>query len=184
MKTPFIIITAPHSKCNENIKERHCDRVAKIAANYLYNKINYPKILLLGDEYRYDIDLNRNESINQTKFWRSLKELIKKLKYNGWDNIFILDIHSFPPDISNDEIFIIDNSNNSNYIISLVNYLNDNYIKTDIYNGTDINAIVINGIKNGIKSLLIEFNEKLTNSRIDYMTDIINRWIIKYINET
>ena len=67
---PYIIITTPHSFCDEHIKERNCDRVAGVAGRYLYENLEgYNRILLPSNIHRSISDLNR-EPAKTGSYWR------------------------------------------------------------------------------------------------------------------
>jgi len=102
---PYIIITAPHSKC-VNVLERTCDLVAGKASEYLYEIVHqqYPNVVSLHSSniYRSEdqcdneyCDLNRPWAICRTNYWSTLAKNIKEVrgKYNP---IFLIDVHSYP----------------------------------------------------------------------------------------
>jgi len=181
---PFIIITAPHSKCDPSAKERMCDKVAKQAAETLSSLIKYKHKLLLANIYRSECDLNRKKCIN-TDYWQ--QEIIPTIddplkKYNP---IFLIDIHSFPstPDISLLPLFIIDYSGGKDYVHNLVNTLINNGIKTERREVEPVNAIIQYSLSKDIPSLLIEFNENLSIEDIKKIDEIILIWLEKEINK-
>lgn len=94
---PHIIITAPHSLCNDHVEGRNCDTKSQIAAQSLYDRLPYDKTLFLADVYRNQIDLNRPVG-RKMEFRENLTELLNDLRSgnNEKGEIFpiLFDIHS------------------------------------------------------------------------------------------
>lgn len=202
MSEPFIILTSPHSYCKktsydpydpQTYKYRMCDNEALKAIESLGKKIPYHHALIESDVIRSTRDLNRPWGENDP-FWTGEEGLFHKIDdviQEHDDPIFLLDIHSFPEmdDISHLPLFIIDRTyahngtgKPSSYVTHLRDYLINNGIRTEIKPGTDENAIIEYGLGKGLKSLLIEFNERLTDEDLDHLTTLIVQWLHKEIN--
>lgn len=239
MSNPYIIITAPHSKCYSETKLcsindpncvpkgiRTCDMVAKDASQYLFDivKKEYPNTMLYQSNVFRDekicnnteCDLNRPWAVDKTEYWKTLLTKINEIKGKYYP-IFLIDIHSFPSEILPDmyhgehiHVFLIDNSgyyhnqiyssiftnttlqpdNQSiqpyngpcQYVVNLYNQLRYDNIDTTIFQGTYENAIIIEGLSQGFKSILIEFNEDNPNYIIQNICQSISKWISSEIS--
>jgi hypothetical protein len=95
-KQPKILIIAPHSKCDSEIAQRHCDiRAKEIAENLkkVAENLNYDVKLILSDMLRSIHDYNRKESFNTP--WR--QQIRNYIEDNFDTPIIIYETHSFPP---------------------------------------------------------------------------------------
>lgn len=95
-KQPKILIIAPHSKCDTDIAQRHCDRRAKEIAEKLKQvalNLKFDVKLILSDHLRSIHDYNRKESFNTP--WR--QQIRDYIEDNNDSPIIIYETHSFPP---------------------------------------------------------------------------------------
>jgi hypothetical protein len=157
-----ILFTVPHSICRSTIRD--CDTVALKACNYLKQYFPYANSII-SNTYRYDMDLNRIESINSS-FHTQYVKILKSFNNNG----LLLDIHSFPNDSSLDTYnldfyIIIENTNTR--MINLFKIFDINF-KYKILDGIN-NFIIEEANKYNIDSFIIEFNESLSNERLKFL---------------
>lgn len=175
----MILITAPHSLCKDNdIKTHECDIIAGDMAKRLYKKLKSNNIdvqLFVSTERRIDCDLNRIKCRN-TSYRKNVT------KYMKMKPIFLFDIHSFPNSYKQLPMYILDDyiEQPENYSINLFHYLKNNGINAELYQGID-NDIEDEARSFNIKSILIEFNESLTNSERNYIIEVLYDWIVNYL---
>ncbi len=104
---------------------------------------------------------------------------------NKINNFILLDIHSFPPDSEwgNSEITILDNIPGTDYGKHLFDSLISSNVDTLYLFGGDSNDIVTEARTNfKMKAILIEFNERLQESRINEINRIIyENWLKIYL---
>lgn len=180
MKT---LLTVPHSKCIN--KEGHlCDIMAEISSKKISKYLKKSKIthkIILADKNRSIIDYNRKTSRNSN--WR------QKIRNEFINCDLVLDIHSFPNSSSSfgrtngkiPEIVILDSYIYKNEYIDKYtsnyfgNFLLENGVICKLLPGGD-NDITLEARENNIKAILIEFNENLSEDRID----LISRLIVDY----
>ena len=167
----MIIITAPHSKCDSNIKERNCDIVSDYASRSLFQLIHEPKFLIPATHHRNELDLNRKQA-NNTAFWYSFRSFIE-----APEPPIVIDVHSFPLGLEPYEIFIIDNNTNASYVHNLYQILLVNGITAGIFRGNELNEIVITAIQHGCVTFLLEYNESLPAERIDQINGVIAQYL-------
>ena len=172
----MILITTPHSVCEIDNLNHLCDSIAKKSALALKASLSHMDVQYLeADKYRGVVDLNRDISI-KSRYRRKLTQLMKLGKVD-----LLLDIHSFPGDDTewkyNDIVLLTtDSLNNLNDCIELSEMLNFNGIISLVIYGTH-NSIIEEAERNGILSILIEFNESLDDIKIKYIANIIVSWI-------
>lgn len=166
-----ILITAPHSLCDQNISYRNCDLISQYASISLHNIIPGSD-LFLATEYRHDIDLNRDLA-SFTPYRKSITN-----KING-NNGILLDIHSFPNNYFGQySIVIVDNEPGTQYGKSLFYALHHVGVST-VYNIGDENknSIVREARKSGFKAILLEYNENISKDNINKINNLIALWI-------
>lgn len=180
---PFIIVTAPHTLCDLSDHVRNCDLLAEYAAKSLYSRIPYPKTLLLSDHYRSEVDLNRKPSRN-TSFRKKLTHLMQNLYEQGYEPVFVLDIHSVEDGAwDTSEIYLLDEFTiDTPYVNDLSNLLQSYGVIVNHYQGQH-NDIMEEARSNGFISILIEFNESLPHRRVDQITPLIVQWIDETIHQ-
>lgn len=168
-----VVITVPHSMCNTNVHERHCDSMAEDAAVSLYQMIPYEKHIMLADEYRYDIDLNRDVSRN-TDFRKRISELIRiPNKF-----VLVLDIHSFDEGYADGEIVILTGMTcRTGYIQRLYENLRHNHVNVKIFDTLKSNDIYHEASLLNLFCVLIEYSEYLQYDRLKFINEIITSWI-------
>jgi hypothetical protein len=171
---PFVIITVPHCQCDFSDSIRNCDRVARYSASLLFDKIPYERVIFFSDIPRAQIDLNRYPS-RSTSFRRRISDLFFQLaRDNRTSNVLLLDIHSFDENhFGPVELAILDEKpGNSSYVSRFHSCLIREGVVTSRFIG-DHNDILQEARSYSIPSVLLEFNENLTPSRIDEITSIV-----------
>lgn len=185
MSLDKIIITVPHSKCISNV--RVCDLRAEKAANMFKEEID-KKIdvdIYKNDIFRFKMDGNRSES-RVSNFRNKIRESMKnsKQKYN---NVFLLDIHSFPNRIesfgTNPNVPKIVFISKEKYHRFLRSFIYDFYSEKEAENlgviyayTTDDNDILLEAEEYGIDAILIEFNEDEDYFNLDEQKDFIQKF--------
>ena len=175
-----VVITVPHAlHAGPDVEEHWCDWSAAPAGRQI-DKImskDHKTILHLADKKRTEIDYNRVASAD-TKWQYRLDDYIEKAS-------MLLDIHSFPPDdvMWAGYDFVLFNSSEWPQQRQMEQAkLQDHLVKKGYKVFMDIadhrNYIQEKGIKAGIPSFLIEFNEELPlkdscNDLIDGLEDIL-----------
>ena len=163
-KVETIVITVPHAlHAGPDVEEHWCDWSAAPAGRQI-DKImskDHKTILHLADKKRTEIDYNRVASAD-TKWQYRLDDYIEKAS-------MLLDIHSFPPDdvMWAGYDFVLFNSSEWPQQRQMEQAkLQDHLVKKGYKVFMDIadhrNYIQEKGIKAGIPSFLIEFNEELS----------------------
>ena len=168
-----VVITVPHSLCNTNVHQRHCDSMAQEAATSLYEMIPFEKHIILADMYRYDIDLNRDVSRN-THFRKQLSQLMHiPNKF-----ILVLDIHSFDEGYADAELVILTGMPcKTGYIQRLYEKLRYNHVDVKIFDTLKSNDIYHEASLLNLFCVLIEYSEYLQHDRLDFINQIITDWI-------
>jgi len=177
---PFIILTCPHCTCDIKSRERDCDLVAGNASSSLLSLITYDKKLIFSDVFRDKLDLNRINAIHSNFWTNNLIPTILDVKKSYYP-IFLLDIHSFPNgyDISKFDVFFIDNGGDQYYIKLLLDVFESYNIPTEVKHDIPVISIVNKALDEGLISILIEFDEKITESSLININKAINSWINK-----
>ncbi len=175
MKT--IILTSPHSYCTNTSYISHmCDFLAEKALTILQEKISNFEFIYVHKSNidRRIIDLNRPISRN-TRYRLSVDRILEK---SDKHTTVLLDIHSFPiGNFDNSEIAILW-IHDSSFADNLEQYLNNHGIYSQKFLGSKINDIMYSAIQEGFQnSLLLEFNESLSNSRLDYICSVIANFV-------
>jgi hypothetical protein len=161
-----VVITVPHSLCVSGL-DHLCDYMAPKAAVILSNKMNAK--LFLADANRIVIDYNRRSS--RSSNWRTkIKQYVIQNKSR-----IVLDIHSYPNDSISfglidgkiPDIVLLDSFNGGKDSLtnSLASYLNKRGVLVSVLAGGD-NDISVEMRELNIASILIEFNEGLTDSQL------------------
>lgn len=172
-----IVVTVPHSYCIIGLGHL-CDYMAPKAGSLLSNKLNAK--IFLADANRTVIDYNRRSSRDSN--WRNkIKQFVIENKTK-----IVLDIHSYPNESVSfgtlngriPDIVILDSFNGGNDRLSneIGTYLNNNGIPTKVLAGGD-NDISIEMREIGIQSLLIEFNEGLSEQKLDNICEFLSKKI-------
>lgn len=175
-----VLLTVPHAVCLQEIKVRHCDRVAEKAARILYEMIPSSQ-LFIGNILRERMDLNRNVSLN-TFFRRRIRWYLENTQ-----PLLLLDIHSFPPgEFEGADVAILDEQPASGYGQDLFGYLDENLAGYSIgyFEGSKVNSIIRESNYYGVPALLIEFNESLTDDEMINISQVISSWVKEYIDAT
>jgi hypothetical protein len=175
-----IILTVPHSICFKGSTrlEKNCDLSALKFANILHTNLNdvgYNSTIIKPINHnRFYLDPNRfftkSEkygylTIKDSDLWKNLNKEISN--YKDYDNIVVLDIHSFPMGSFGvkKDIVILDNVPYQKITRNLNTFLKETtHDSVIIPAGTGNNAI-IDVLTSGpvyIKTLLIEINENLS----------------------
>ncbi len=172
-----LIVSAPHSRCPENSKIRLCDTAAGLAASTFCRAAEVSKrircILLPGDEFRVNHDLNRKTS-RDTPYRKRLEKIFQEMP----SRCLVTDIHSFPdyymkeagdinffkPGETPPELVILQGPMDVYRGKSLCNVVYDALIKAKVHckivRGITVNDILNNGAEHSIAGALFEFNEK------------------------
>ena len=188
-----VSITVPHSYCIST-KVHTCDFTALLAASHIFNIFRLSDILTkiyIADKNRTITDYNRIES--RYTQWRQV--ITQDLK--NYNIKLALDIHSFPDDTSSfgyfnntkelPELVILDSYHeNKKYLdeitsINLNNFLLQKNIRSKLLFGGD-NDIMISARKNKTRCILLEFNESLDNSRLVYITHMLVKYFLDYLD--
>ena len=168
----MIIVTAPHSQCNSEISNRHCDRKSGQAATELASILRdqgRQVQLHLADVYRSELDLNRSEA-RESNFRQRVRTDLTKAS-------LLLDIHSFPwPDFRGTEIAILDNSPGTSYAWILYMVLRIFNLPAKYFIGSPANDIVREAREHQVPSLLLEYREDLSTSRIREFNSVVGYW--------
>ena len=193
-ETPIIILTIPHAKCNENhqVYEHTCDFSAPKAARRLqesFTKLGIQSIQHSSTINRTICDMNRWSCIN-TPYRRKLRNIVKQQQSKFNHDVFVLDLHSFPNKLfPQDELFILDSqftgrersSRPTTYSLNFKQYLKrEKGISISIHRAKANKNSIMEEMtrKLGIKSFLLEFNERLENNstRFTYIINAITQW--------
>jgi len=188
-----VSITVPHSYCIST-KIHTCDFSALLAASHIFNFFRLSNILVkvyIADKNRTIMDYNRL-SARYSK-WRKI--ITRDLK--NYNIKLALDIHSFPNEsdsfgyIENTnelpEIVILDSyHDNKKYLDNITSikfnkFLLQNNIKSKLLLGGE-NDIMISARENNTRCILIEFNESIINSRLEYITKKIVEYFLNYLD--
>lgn len=171
MKT---LVTVPHSECIIGL-DHLCDYLAPKAGRIISDKMNAR--LFLADNNRTIVDYNRKYSRDWA--WRKqIRDYVSKNKIQ-----LVLDIHSYPNQIESfgtiggmiPDVVILDSYGSFSDKLSkdISDYLNNKGVLISLIQGSD-NDISIEMRELGIKSLLIEFNERLKSGDIEHICDLIS----------
>lgn len=193
-----IILTIPHAKCIGNNENHTCDAYAKKLADALENKLT--KItknihIFIGNINRSKIDLNRIQS-RVTPFRRKVIETAKKWLDSGIRELFVIDCHSFPVnvsgiytfgtnEISKPQVTILYDQSTYNidkkYADLLEKKFRDIGLKSTelkgIHNDIIDQFIQLKSNYTKIIPLLVEIREDLDKTQIDNVTTAILSWI-------
>lgn len=174
---PAVIITVPHSFCNSSNPVRNCDTLAAAAAESLFKIMPYPTWIFRANQPRSQIDLNRDVSL-QTDFRRAISAKMRQLKQQGYNPIFVTDIHSVKDGAwDHNHVDLLDEfTTNTPYVNRLAQLLQQSGFNVGHYQGKD-NSIVQEARRNGFIAVLFEFNENLPEDIVDEITPVIVEWI-------
>lgn len=169
-----ILIISPHSECDENNNDRHCDRSAKKMAMRLFeiSKKKYDTTLILADDLRSNIDYNREVAKN-TKWRNNIRKFIES---NRDEKILVLEIHSFPPE--HPDIYgktaLVSTKKNKDMMIVFNELLKKNNFNIDLMLVSDVSHIMIDLKQyDNVTHHLIEFNEEPDKTDAFYSDDEI-----------
>jgi hypothetical protein len=162
-----IILTVPHATNTQNQQctvRDTCDSFALSAASILQTEFElngFQTELIVGNINRLELDLNRIGSRFSALFRQKIRAAIAEK-----DDIFVLDVHSFPPD------YQWSNKIGENVIV-LFDFEKDisNVVPIQRLNGIKVipgaqNDIMDEMLEKGIPSFLIELNENGTVSLV------------------
>lgn len=159
-KDKYVVITAPHALCYQNIADdlnHSCDYVSAQCAQDIYDMMTCNKKLFLSDERRSKHDMNRIES-RGTNFRKKIAESFK-------DARMLLDIHSYPRMKSYPfkfDSYVIDDENPpTNLSRRICKVISDEGFTCEIVRGSGVNDITKQARSNGVPSVLIEICESL-----------------------
>lgn len=180
------ILTVPHAKCPYNTVSRKCDLVAKRAANALQDALEtrtHEVILHVADLERKICDENRYECRN-TDFRKKLRKIYEKTK--TVKRRAVIDVHSYPgthKEWLKYHVVVLDKPK------VIGGYIVDSLEEK----GISVYRILLNSATNdimeeswvdfGIPSILIEFNERLTQSQIENTCAVLALALEKHVNE-
>lgn len=171
-----IIFTCPHSVCNlgTNRSEQICDYNSKIFAEILSKKCsNIENIIIESNQNRTIRNDNRftEKMLIKSNLWIELQNELKKYynMYKSFNNLLIMDMHSFP-DRDNLDIYFIDTEPFQEIVIQLNKFLIEKGYNSKILIGKiGFNSIIdlhkLHPIS--IRSILVEINEKFNNEELN-----------------
>ena len=195
----WVVLTVPHAVCPPDypLKTHKCDVLAKEAADCLHkasNQVKNNKIVVLEpfipDTPRSVCDLNRywcdpdkqTKSARDHPYRKQLREFVTK---HNAIIIFVLDIHSYPEDVDNkwkeyELVLIVDSY--ASYAVDFVKFMNRAEIFTLLQPGKNNDLHVEMRTQLGKKSMLLEFNEKLTKERdrMEFICRLVVVWLNKF----
>ena len=168
-----ILLSAPHAGCFNHNGDRDCDLLAEKAAHYLHFLIPGSE-LYVGYVLRENLDLNRDQSLNDS-FRIELRQAAKRLKPS-----ISLDIHSYPEsEFNGADIAILDEEPRASYAHGLFKFLQEHLPYYVEYLSGAKNSIMIEMRAKGIPSVLIEFNENLSDDDLSTIDFVIVEWLIQ-----
>lgn len=204
-KTVEVVLTVPHNTCIDNSKlskltfdesfekskkiVHMCDFIAASAAKLIKKFLGLLNTtVFIGKVYRdrcERCDLNRFN--RKTGFRPKLTKYLKKNRAKK--KLFVLDVHSFPPNMERRKMeklkdldcFVLDDSNPiKNYSTEFVKFMIKNKVKTKVIKGSN-NDIMDESRELGIPSFLLEFNEKLfkDENRLIFICKKVAEWLKK-----
>ncbi len=181
----MIFLTVPHATCPQsnlyNTEFIHpCDKLALKSAKIL-KKIGGDDVQIFeGDIPRTTQDLNRERS-RTTSYRKNLTESMKEQMPS-----YVLDIHSYPDSKTisfpkGSEIILLDNNafEAEYYSMKLLNSLEADGIIAKLRKGAKTNDIQKEARNLKLRSILIEFNESLSEERLKYIARSIVDWSSK-----
>jgi len=169
-----VFITVPHAGCFEFPKERHCDRLAEKAGYSLYYLIP-DSIIFVGKVFRGDLDLNRDQALNDP-FRVNIRQAANKFRPS-----IVLDTHSFPEKYTNFgdvDVMILDEKPGTIYGRDIARFLRDKTSYRVAYSQGDGNSIMIEMRRMGIPSVLVEFMENLRDNDLAIISEKILEWLV------
>ncbi len=179
----YIILTVPHSYCEQHSVERMCDKRALEAAKMLSEKLTNVKVIVYGNKEipRYECDMNR-AVCRHTYYRQHLDKLVNEILTRGDKILWVLDMHSFP---SYESWYSSINKNDYKLVFLYVGEFDEifrpyfkSHPEVGFLEGSLYNDIMITNIQKGIKSILIESLEDhnlFTNDEMSKLFDIISR---------
>ncbi len=171
-----IVLTVPHAACQStpNRFDHPCDLTAVRAAQALARALPETKVFT-GDLPRTVCDLNRVECRTESLFRRILTAYLA----GNHDRILaLLDIHSYPPwtrDWTNYEIILlVESAGHSPWIYRVIrDGLRARGISVGVLQGVSNDIQHEAWLKHGVPALLIEFNESLSQERIEAVAQAV-----------
>lgn len=156
-----IIITVPHSGCFEDILTRHCDKLAKDAADMLENSLRnrgFAVHKVYSTDLRQNLDYNRKESRGS-----AFRETVRNKMIPPF---YLIDVHSFPrsDDRVDDKLYLLTDEPGARYVTPFqLNFASrlDLASKSTrlVVSGSPVNDIVKEAHEVGGNAILIEFPE-------------------------
>lgn len=185
-KVGSVITVFPHGNCaSKNLSlNAFCDDTAKQASELISSKIKHKQLetYLLGFESgmpNVDMDVYTSRT---TPFRRDLSKLALSLKNKYGSKVVLLDVHSFPaterPEWKDSEVVIVETRTLHDELesVGLAYYLNNNGVSTKVVIGTEVDiAQEMDSL--GLKNIVLEFNQQLSNTRLNQITALIAEWI-------
>lgn len=162
-----IVLTVPHATNTRNQQctvRDTCDSFALSGASILQTELElngFQTELIVGNINRLELDLNRIGSRFSALFRQKIRDATKE------KDVFVLDVHSFPPD------YQWSSGMENNNVIVLFDFEKDinNIVPIQRLGGIKVvpgaqNDIMDEMLEKGIPSFLIEFNESGTVSLV------------------
>lgn len=186
----MLVITAPHAYCPVTIP-RVCDLLSGQAAELLANDLAdlQPHLLINTNVLRSVSDLNRPTSAEQP-YHQQLRSLLS----HGQGGLLI-DVHSYPGLAFEDQVYqpLYANSEQPHEVYLLLKLSSSSAIKratarlanllaaaeveVAIYSADEHQNYILNiGLEHGLTTVLIEFNEALSNQRLEYIVQHVAAW--------
>jgi hypothetical protein len=185
-----IVLTVPHAKCSLGPEYGHhyCDTHATRGAQALKKAIEGIGLdvkTFVAETPRKDCDMNRAESRNHS--WR-LK--IDQTLDRG-DVKYLLDVHSFPPTTTYNwnkyAIVFMTLGDAKKWHIKLIMDVNRDLKSADLHagwvKGSQENDIMFCASLKGVRNVLLEFSECLTDDQITTIASTIARRLKRAIDQ-
>ncbi len=177
-----ILITAPHSLCEQNKNEYHeCDTIVREVCGIMNKSLHDRKInaeFFFADKPRDSegphMDYNKAWSRNEP-YRKTITEEMNKIKKS---RDYLIDIHSYKKSnelFGGHEVVILDIKKYNQFSQigrELLNYLSDRYVDVEIFDSREID-ILEEAREKRIRSILLEFNESIDKKRLTQICDLI-----------
>jgi hypothetical protein len=152
------------------------DFIAEKVAKKLLLALDNPSVLIIGNINRDDIDLNRKAS-RKTEF----REYVRRLSNS--ECRVIIDVHSFPNGSANygdmDTALVSPNDKPTRLERALLDAFDEAGIDS-MFVGNEKADIYVEATKHGKPVVLVEFNERLTDTRVHAIVDVVSTTIVRY----
>lgn len=180
-----IILTVPHAICPPSQGDIHwCDSSAEFNAYFIFKWIQEisPAIkvsMLLASTFRPDCDENRAQC-RHTPFRKRVDSLIVRAK------TVLVDVHSFPPSKGSFgepdvEVVLLYLGRLDVHTQDLIDTLEGANIAVRALQGSNENDILYKSRKDVVYSILLEFNEALSNRRSLRISSVVARWLVFHV---